>query len=57
MISTRADQPSQDQEPPDRVLAFSHIGDLHITASVGVFFEDGLLGARLGPLAGRFYVD
>jgi hypothetical protein len=57
MTSTRADQPLRDREPPDRVLAFAHIGDLHITASVGVLFEDGLLGARLGPSASRFYVD
>jgi hypothetical protein len=53
---TPADQPPQDQDAPDRVLAFAHIGDLHITASVGVLFENGLLGAQLGPSATRSFV-
>jgi hypothetical protein len=48
---------SRGSQSPHRVLAFAQIGDLHIAASIGVLFENGLLGAQLGPSASRFHVD
>jgi hypothetical protein len=56
-MTNSAEKISQESQSPDRVLAFAQIGDLHIAASIDVLFENGLLGAQLGPSASRFYVD
>ncbi|MGO9948719.1 MAG: hypothetical protein ACLPWG_17925 [Steroidobacteraceae bacterium] len=56
-MTSCADNTSQGSQSPDRVLAFTQIDELHIAASIGVLFENGLLGAQLGPSASRFYVD
>jgi 3',5'-cyclic-AMP phosphodiesterase len=42
MTSTRTDQPAREQKARDRVLAFAHIGDLHITDARQRNFQDFL---------------